>query len=83
MGVGRAPGPNSSILSTYESSSWRVGSPWSNWSQGHIELWKGLSGISGMEYWNGILEWNTGMTLDPQFLNSVHVTCMIFDNDCL
>ena len=20
-----------------------------------------VSGISGMEYWNGILEWNTGM----------------------
>ena len=25
----------------------------------------GLSGISGMEWWNGIVEWNTGMTFHP------------------
>ena len=26
-----------------------------------------LSGISGMELWNGIVEWNTGMTIYPDF----------------
>ena len=30
-----------------------------------IQRW--VSGISGMEWWNGLLEWNTGMDWDKIF----------------
>ena len=32
-----------------------------------IYTWNWVSGISGMEWWNGLLEWNTGIDWDKIF----------------
>ena len=33
-----------------------------------MHIYYQVSGISGMEWWNGLLEWNTGMDWDKIFL---------------
>ena len=34
-----------------------------------------MSGISGMEWWNGLLEWNTGMDWDKIFVFACNLKC--------
>ena len=34
-----------------------------------------VSGISGMEWWNGLLEWNTGMDWDKIFALACNLKC--------
>ena len=34
-----------------------------------------MSGISGMEWWNGVLEWNTGMDWDKIFALACNLKC--------
>ena len=37
-----------------------------------------MSGISGMEWWNGLLEWNTGMNWDKILLLVYDLHCVIW-----